>query len=397
MMGHVLAITLKELKILWKDRTALALLFAMPLFFIIVMSFALEGVFESGQKNRPVTLLVVNQDSGPGSEKAMEELFKLEGLVFQPTLQGIPLTLDRAEDLIKRKAYAMALVFNRDFSKKIQGDEKPDEAVYLIMDPAINQQLAAPIKGAIRGTLERIIQTARISQVLSIPGEDKNLELTSLGKDAAPFVLKTIPPREFKSNRFPTAVEQSVPAYTIFGVFFIIVTLASSFLKEKSDGTFLRILAAPLSSTSLLIGKLIPYYLVNLVQIALMFFVGVVLFGVKLGSLPGLILVSLALALAANGLGLLIASLGKTEGQINGLSVLLVVTLAALGGMMVPTFIMPPVMRTLSLFTPHAWALAGYHDVMIRGLSFRAVLPETGMLLGFAASFFLLALWRFRF
>jgi ABC-2 type transport system permease protein len=397
MFGHISAITLKELKILWKDRTALALLFAMPLFFILVMSFALEGVFESGKKNRPVVLLVVNQDQGTSAKKALEELTRIEGLVFQPTLQGIPLTLDRAEDLIKRKAYAMALVFQSDFSKKIRDVETPEEAVYLIMDPAINQQLAAPVKGAIRGTLERIIQTTRLSQVLSIPGEDKNSELASLGKDAAPFVLKTIPPREYKSNRFPTAVEQNVPAYTIFGVFFIIVTLASSFLKEKRDGTFLRILAAPLSSTALLIGKLIPYYLVNLVQIALMFFVGVVIFGMKLGSLPGLILVSLALALTANGLGLLIASLGKTEGQINGLSVLLVVTLAALGGMMVPTFIMPPVMRTLSLFTPHAWALAGYHDVIIRGLGIRAVLPEAGMLLGFAGFFFFAALWRFRF
>ena len=397
MIGHVLAITLKELKILWKDRTALALLFAMPLFFIIVMSFALEGVFEAGKKNSPVTLLVVNQDPGSWSKSVMEELTKLEGIVFQDRIQGIPLTLDKAEDRIKGKAFAMALVFNRDFSTRIQGNEKPDEAVYLIIDPATNQQLAAPVKGAIRGTLERIIQTARISRILSIPGEDKTLELDSLRKEATPFVLKSIPPREYKFDRLPTAVEQNVPAYTIFGVFFIIVTLASSFLKEKSDGTFLRILAAPLSSTSLLIGKLIPYYLVNLVQIALMFCVGVALFGMKLGNLPALILVSLCLALTANGLGLLVASLGKTEAQINGLAVLLVITLAALGGMMVPSYVMPPVMRTLSLFTPHAWALSGYHDVLLRGLGLKAVLPESGALLCFAASFFLLALWRFRF
>jgi ABC-2 type transport system permease protein len=218
-----------------------------------------------------------------------------------------------------------------------------------------------------------------------------------LGKEATPFVLDTVPPRDFKFDRLPSAVEQNVPAYTIFGVFFIIVTLASSFLKEKSEGTFLRILAAPLSSTSLLIGKLIPYYLVNLVQIALMFSVGVVFFSLKLGNLPSLILVSLCLALTANGLGLLVASLGKTEAQINGLAVLLVITLAALGGMMVPSFVMPPLMRTLSLFTPHAWALSGYHDVLLRGLGLKAVLPESGVLLCFAAFFFLLALWRFRF
>jgi ABC-2 type transport system permease protein len=188
-----------------------------------------------------------------------------------------------------------------------------------------------------------------------------------------------------------------VPAYTIFGVFFIVLTLASSFLQEKKDGTFQRILAAPLSKTGLLIGKLLPYYLVNLVQIGLMFAVGVIVFRMKLGNFPALLIVSIALAAAANGLGLLVAALGKTEAQVNGLSVLLAIALSALGGMMVPTFIMPDLMKTLSLFTPHAWALAGFHDVIIRGLGVKQILPEVSVLLGFASFFFVLALWRFRF
>jgi ABC-2 type transport system permease protein len=103
------------------------------------------------------------------------------------------------------------------------------------------------------------------------------------------------------------------------------------------------------------------------------------------------------LAAAANGLGLLVAALGKTEAQVNGLSVLLAITLSALGGMMVPTFIMPGLMKSLSLFTPHAWALAGYHDIIVRGLSVKQILPEVGVLLGFASLFFTIALWRFRF
>jgi ABC-2 type transport system permease protein len=136
---------------------------------------------------------------------------------------------------------------------------------------------------------------------------------------------------------------------------------------------------------------------VNLIQIVLMFSVGVIVFGMTLGHLPALVMVSLALAAAANGLGLLVAALGKTEAQVNGLSVLLAITLSALGGMMVPTFIMPGLMKSLSLFTPHAWALAGYHDIIVRGLSVKQILPEVGALLGFASFFFAIALWRFRF
>ena len=175
------------------------------------------------------------------------------------------------------------------------------------------------------------------------------------------------------------------------------MTLASSFIQEKKEGTFQRILSAPLSKSSLLVGKLLPYFFVNLVQIALMFAVGVIFCDMKLGNLPALVLVSIALALAANGLGLLVASLGKTEAQVNSLSVFLAITLGALGGMRVPASIMPGFRKTLSLFTPHAWALAGYQGVIVRGLGVSQVLPEVGVLMVFAGSFFVLALSRFRF
>ena len=213
----------------------------------------------------------------------------------------------------------------------------------------------------------------------------------------APLAFISTSPKGFSPGRRPTATEQSVPAYTIFGVFFIVLTLASGFIQEKREGTFQRLLAAPLSKTALLLGKLFPYYLVNLIQIALMFAVGVILFGIKLGNLPAMIIISLALAAAANGLGLLVAAFGKTEAQVNGFSVLLAITLSALGGMMVPAFMMPDAMKTFSLFTPHAWALAGYHDILIRGLGVKEVLMEVEALLGFACLFFVLALWRFRF
>jgi ABC-2 type transport system permease protein len=156
-------------------------------------------------------------------------------------------------------------------------------------------------------------------------------------------------------------------------------------------------LAAPISKSALLVGKLLPYYLVNLLQIGLMFLVGVVCFKIRLGQMQALIVVSFALAACANGLGLMVAALGRTEAQINALGVFFAVVLSALGGMMVPSFVMPELMQALSRLTPHAWALSGYHDVMLRGLGIADVFEETAVLLGLAVSFYLIALWRFRF
>jgi ABC-2 type transport system permease protein len=292
--------------------------------------------------------------------------------------------------------------------------------VQFVSDPATNLQLLASVKGAIRSVIERRALLENLAHRLKKELETSTTDLPPLAKGflnlragerfekilsgapsgergQGPVLFVSISPKGYRPGRRPTATEQNVPAYTIFGVFFIVLTLASSFVQEKKEGTFQRLLVAPLPPMALLLGKLFPYYLVNLIQIVLMFAVGVILFGIKLGNLPALILVSFALAAAANGLGLLVAAFGKTEAQVDGFSVLLAITLAALGGMMVPTFMMPDVMKTLSLFTPHAWALAGYHDIIIRGLGVKQVVLEVEVLLGFACLFFALALWRFRF
>jgi len=411
MIRQIVAITFKEMKVLWLDREALALLFAMPMFFILVMSYALEGVFEAGHKGHPIEVMVVNRNGGMLAEQTIADLKRLEGLTLIQTHEGISLTSEKAEQLIRKGVYPLALLFPEGYTERIRKipnslqNEKP--TVYLISDPAMNLQLLATVKGAIQSVIERRVLLVRIPQhfkemfgglgdmerqIDNMLGNQNKIERDRSGVN----FIHTFP-TGYNVGRRPTATEQNVPAYTIFGVFFIVLTLASSFLQEKKDGTFQRILAAPLSKGALLIGKLLPYYLVNLIQIALMFSVGVIVFGMKLGNPLALVMVSLALAAAANGLGLLVAALGKTEGQVNGLSVLLAITLSALGGMMVPTFIMPGLMKSLSLFTPHAWALAGYHDIIVRGLNVKQILPEVGVLLGFASFFFTIALRRFRF
>jgi ABC-2 type transport system permease protein len=424
MIQQIVAIIAKELRVLWRDRQALTLLFMMPVFFILVMSLALEGVFEAGSKGRPIGVLVVDQDKGALVEQTLFDLKRLEGVTLIETIDGMTLTRERAEQLIQKGKYPLVLLFEKGFSERIckaPNDSTGEMAtVRFVSDPATNLQLLASVKGAIRSVIERRAFLENLTHRLKKEFETSTAGLPALAKDLvnlsagkrfdrilseapsgergqAPVLFVSTSPQGFRPGRRPTATEQNVPAYTIFGVFFIVLTLASSFVQEKKEGTFQRLLVAPLPKMVLLIGKLLPYYLVNLIQIVLMFAVGVILFGIHLGNLPALIVVSLALAAAANGLGLFVAALGKTEAQVNGFSVLLAITLAALGGMMVPTFIMPEFMKTLSLFTPHAWALAGYHDIIIRGLGVKQVVLEVEVLLGFACLFFVLALWRFRF
>ena len=387
------------------------------------MSFSLDGVFEAGSRIRPLEIAVVDRDRGLLSREILSDLKAVEGIILVEEVKGVPLTAESAEELVRRGSYPLALLMPEGFSTRARmpAANPADQAtVTFIQDPGTNARILSGVKGTVQGIiLRRTLLAAlpeRLGKALAAAGAPFSAAASPPPQGmASPFIEEWLakairenggrpeisflsrPPEGSTPGRLPSVTEQNVPAYTIFGVFFIVLTLASSFMQERKEGTFQRLLCAPLAKSVLLAGKLLPYLLVNLVQIAVMFGVGILFFGMKLGNPTALLLVSLALALAANGLGLLVASLGKTEAQVNGLSVFLAITLGALGGMMVPAYIMPGPMKTLSLFTPHAWALAGYQDVIVRGMGVAQVLPETGILLLFAASFFLFALSRFRF
>ena len=205
-------------------------------------------------------------------------------------------------------------------------------------------------------------------------------------------------PRGWLTYRPITPKEQNVPGYTIFGVFFIVQVIGNTLLREKSSGTFNRLLVAPIRRSVLLIGKLIPFYIVNIIQVIFLFAFGYFVFHINLGSSPaGLFLVTLATAAAANALGLLIASISKSAEQMGPLSGVVLVVMATVGGILIPYFEMPAMLQRIAFFTPQAWALKGYQDILVRGYDFFSVLPSVGALLLFALIFYSLALLKFRF
>lgn len=427
MVRQVLALTFKDIRLLLRDRAALIILFVIPLMFTLVMSTALKGVFEPGTKQRPIALVVVLQDEGVAYLNGEHVVLARAAVDALQGVSGLDLVVDpdltpaQAEALVAEGTYPLALIFPRDFSRRVvEGLRQPGRrpVVRFVVDPGLPFTVTASVKAAVVAVVTRTVaygqapyrvREAFEQAAFSLPPAQRQTLARGLTRTLTEMYdlaevggrsevrVETVVPAAFRRENLPTAVEQNVPAYTVFGMFFIAGVLASNLWKEKHLGTSLRLRAAPLPRAALLLGKLLPYYLVNLVQVALMFGVGRVVLGLSLGnSLAGLVLVSLATAAAATGLGLVVASWARTENQISGLSTLLALVLAAVGGMMVPVFVMPSWMQHLARLSPHFWALQGYQDIIVRGLGTQDVLPEVGVLLAFAAAFYAFALMRFR-
>lgn len=200
----------------------------------------------------------------------------------------------------------------------------------------------------------------------------------------------------------PNSVQQNVPGWTIFALFWLAQLLALNIVSERSSGIHTRLLAAPLSPTAYLIGKLLPFLLINLLQAVLMFSVGVYLLP-RLGcarlviTQPApLIVLTLAISLVSIAFGLLMASVSRSSLMVAVFTAAILIIMTIIGGIMVPKYIMPISMQRLSLLVPHGWALDGYLKILVKGQGTRQILREIGVLLGFAAAFFTFAMWRLR-
>jgi len=201
-----------------------------------------------------------------------------------------------------------------------------------------------------------------------------------------------------KNNRLPTAVQQNVPAWALFGMFFIVVPLSGSLIRERREGIFARMMVMPVSKTSLILGKLSAYVGVCMVQFVCIVAVGKWLLPL-LGTDPlvltqggAMLVVAFCSALCATGFGIMLGALARTNEQAAILGPVTVVIAAALGGIMVPVFAMPEAMQWISRGSPLGWGHEAFMELLVREGSLAAVWDRLALLLLFFVATLLAAL-----
>ncbi len=187
-----------------------------------------------------------------------------------------------------------------------------------------------------------------------------------------------------------------VPANTVMFAFFLVLTVGWLFVAERKHGTLVRLRAAPLTRRQILLGKLLPCLAVSLLQGFFLLAAGRLLLNMSWGPRPELLIPLVACtSFAAVGLSVLVASVARTETQVAVYGTLLVLVLGGISGSLMPRELMPEQMKTVSLVTPHAWALDAYAQLLASpNPDVHAVFVSCGVLLAFGAVFTLVAWWR---
>ena len=408
---------MKVLSIGWKDILififffcTLITSFLLPLLFIVVFSYAFSGIEDEDQV---ITLPVVDLDGGEVAQDLIDQVNSTAGVEVKLYEEA------DARDQVEGEQLEYALLIPAGFSDGVATGQPV--TLLLINAPNADPANAEAMRTVVDGVAKDLsLQTQllagfrQMGQMMQASEEEVFTSDLAVAQAESQFERARTEPLVAIEKKTPDAILQereefsavglTVPGATVLFVFLMASTTAMSLYSEKKTGTFRRLLAAPLAKAELLSGKMLPGFVIILVQIVVIFAASVLLLPLVgldrlyLGNdILALVVLSMLIALCSSSLGLLIAAIARTEGQISGISVVAMWVMGAVSGAFVPTFFLGDFLGTIGKVTPQYWAVSAYTDLFVRGQTLANIGPELAILAGFTAAFFAIGLWRFKF
>jgi len=418
MISKIFTATVKELLLLKRDRTGLLVLFLMPAILVIIITLVQENVMElTGQKK--TQLLLLDFDKGTlGKALRLQLAAEQLEVIDWDTQQK---NSDELEAAVTRGDYRVGFILPAGSSATVEQGALLHLAErsldHLSQSGDTSQQVLIPVyfdPGTMPGLRSGLTAQLQVAfQAVGMEVKLKNLEIElhdllnrfgttreggqqptdSLGKflNRPLLVLKDNHSGGGAEEMQPySPVQQNVPAWALFGMFFTAIPIAGAILQERKSGIWIRLASLPVSHLVFFTGKIVAYICVCLCQFLLIVLIGTFVFPILglpvfslSGSVVGVCVIVVLSGLAACGFGVLLGISCTTYEQASTLGSTAVVAAAAIGGVMVPVYAMPQVMQRLSIVSPLNWGLTAFQDLLVRGYSLSSVWDDLGLLLLF--------------
>ena len=392
-------ITLKDLKLLTHDKRALVLLLVLPLMFISIVGMSTGQLLTKDANAERFKIVYVDESRTDRSKELIEELKQRPEFVLSEVSDEVA-----GYDVIRAGDASMILMIGPKFEEKV--DEIRVSDIFNTKDGLSAEGPSAldlsfgfkPGAAGFGRLLEGVVFTQVIRFVIPIAAQKNPVTrswVRTHESEEAPAPQAAASVAEPRVNAVYLWV---VPGFTVMFAFFLISIMARSFIIERDQGTLRRLLMAPVGSLPVLVGKTMPFYLTSVVQCSLLFICGRLLFGMPWGAQPGyLIPVIICTSAAATSLGLLLSTLVQSDQQVSSYGTTLILVLSSVSGCFFPREFFPKLMKSISLFTPHAWALKAFDAVLTQpSVDPILIVNCCGMLLLFAFVFFTCGWMRFR-
>jgi len=356
------AMVKKEFLLVLRDKKALIALFLMPAIFILIISVAMRDVFTGTSVSFDIAVIDLEK-----SEVTKELIVDLKQ---NPNFKL--LHVDKAQ---------IVITIPKEYSKS-------------------KKRLHVDIKDSLKSDEIELFKAKLLKDITNLKLKIIKNRLMEFSDEAAMAIdsisLDSKELFDVKYNEdedIPNSTQQSVPSWIVFGMFFMITPISTIFINERKQNTLARLNSMNVPVFSMVLSKIVPYLFIAQIQAFVMIAVGmfiVPLFDTPAlainGSILALVFLSFALSISAVGLASLIAVSASSAEQASTIGGISSILLGAIGGVMVPKFIMPEFMQTFANISPMSWGLDGFLEIFLKGGDIFMVLDESLMLIVFGTA-----------
>lgn len=410
---------LKDIRILTRDKLGLVFMFVMPIVLAVVITAVQNSTFEMLNTNT-VPMLICNRDTGEAGKQLETAIYKV-GMFRIQTVAA-----NEKDEVISGRMHAkdavIAIIIPSDFSSKIKlkanetaqkalknfgmqsvenikTDSSAIQPITMLYHPVLQETFRRSIQGALRSALQ-VVQNKEILRSLYFNLNERAMP-DSMEKDlmAGQVLINEIPVSRSGSRNIPNASQHNVPAWTVFAMFFIVISLGGSVVREKINGSFVRLKTLPTNYLVSLLSKQLTYLFVTVMQAAVVFSLGIWLFPsmglprLNMPDIAGVVVVTLICGWCAVSYAIMIGVFAKTQEQSNGIGAVSIVLMAAVGGLLVPSFAMPQSFQFVMKLSPLHWCLEAYYGLFLEGGKLKDVILNILPLLGITLAVQLITLY----
>jgi len=405
-MGKLQSLIYKDFLLLVRDRAGLCMLFLMPTLLVVIMAYLQNSTFNSISETRIPLLLVNNDRDSLGM--AIERQIMSSSIFEVNHIDSRDFSTQDLQKAVADGKYMLGIIIPEGATNEIRKNvkryvtsafngvninlESDSAKIEIFLDPTVKSSFRNTLNAtmreyAIRTESEFLFKEiiAEVNKISPVPVADVQLSHDKV-------IIEEKYAQSGDKNLIPNSTQHNVPAWSLFAIFFIAISLSGNIIKERDEGSFTRLQTMPCPYSLYILGKIITYLGVCVLQLVIIFAIGIYIF--PLLNLPALMIggkiiplamIGICSALAAIGYGVAIGKFATTHQQAAIFASVSVVILAAVGGVWIPTFIMPKVMQYVSAVSPMNWGLGGFYDVLLRQGKIADILPECLFLLLFFA------------
>ena len=408
-MRKLFAAVWKELLLLLRDRGGVAILFVMPTAMVLIATLVQEDALRAIRGGRTSVLVAVEEGDSFGAAVA-KGLADSGAFTVVRELHGRAVTVETIREELRARTSTIGIAVPAGVAERVAAGAdrllarmmpagmaptasaaEPLGEIAVYFDPAVR----APFRRAVVTALERLSQGVEVRVMMGkiqgfMGGVTGKPASGSLWEEEPHITVRELFTGEGGADAMPSSVQQNVPAWTLFAMFMISIPLSGGIIRERDGGTLVRLRTLPVSPAAILAAKVIVYTAVCLFQFLFLLAVGAQVLP-RLGTAQlevgtqyaAIAAAALAAAFAATGFGILMGAINRTTEQASIFCATSVVIAAALGGVMVPAFMMPARMQQIGHFSPMEWGLSAFLDLFLRGGTLATVLPDLAKLLAF--------------